>query len=94
MKVEFLDSFVDKLANQVEYIAQDKPQAARKFKKEILKLCKELAGFPFRNRKSIYFKNENIRDLIYKGYIIIYKVDKKKGLISIFALIKHENSLK
>ncbi|GAB6044591.1 hypothetical protein JCM11957_01890 [Caminibacter profundus] len=29
-------------------------------------------------RKSIYFDDENYRDLIHKGYTIIYKIEKDK----------------
>ncbi len=36
MKIEFRDSFVKKLNKQVDYIAADKPKAARKFKTDIL----------------------------------------------------------
>lgn len=36
MKIEILDSFADKLDRQVEFIAQDKPNAARKFRKDVI----------------------------------------------------------
>jgi plasmid stabilization system protein ParE len=91
MKVEFLDTFVEKLKDQIDFISLDKPQAARNFKKEILQKAKKLSKFPYRNRKSIYFDNDHIRDLIFKGFVIIYKVDKEKKIVSVFALIKHEN---
>lgn len=46
MKIKILKSFSLKLANQVEYIAKDKPQAARKFKTDILRVIKELSKMP------------------------------------------------
>ena len=30
---------------------------------------------PYACRKSIFFDREDIRDLVFKGYIIVYKVD-------------------
>jgi plasmid stabilization system protein ParE len=93
MKIEFLDSFVDKLNHQVSFIARDKPAAARKFKSDILKRIKELSGFPKRCRKSIYFDDENIRDLTFKGYTVIFKIDDAKKLISVFALLKYEEKV-
>ena len=60
MKVEFLDTFVDKLKDQIDFISLDKPNAARKFKKEILQKAKELNKFPYRNLKSNYFDNDQI----------------------------------
>lgn len=92
MKVELKDSFLQKLNRQVLYIAADKPKAARKFKKDILEKCKNLVDNPFKFKKSIYFEREDIRDMTFKGYTRIYKVDK--NLISVFALLKHEDEIK
>jgi plasmid stabilization system protein ParE len=89
MKIELLESFLSKLNDQVKYISKDKPQAARKFKNDLLKKIDSLNKFPFpfQCRRSVYFENSNIRDLIFKGYTIVYRVDKKKEAISVFALI-------
>jgi len=94
MKVELTEGFLHKLDDQVDYIAQDKPGAARKFKNDILKLCKKLPDHPFKHRPSVYFENKQIRDLIFKGYVVVYEVDEGKNLISVFAMIKHEGKIK
>jgi plasmid stabilization system protein ParE len=85
MKIEFLPSFVNRLEGFVEVIAEDKPTAARKFHKDLINACKEIQNFPYKHRKSIYFDDENIRDLVYKGFVIIYKLDKES--IRVFAFI-------
>lgn len=81
MKVEITLSFREKLANQLIYIAKDKPEAARKFKQEIIKKIRQLPQKPYSNRKSIYFDRFDIRDLIFKCYTIVYKIDETKKLI-------------
>jgi len=91
MKIEFLPSFVNRLEGFVEFIAEDKPTAARKFQKEIIGACKEIQNFPYKHRKSIYFENENIRDLVYKGFVIIYKIDGE--LIKVFAFVNCDEFL-
>lgn len=91
MKVNIQDSFVEKLNRQVLYIAYDKPAAARKFKNDILQKCRKLKDNPYKFKKSIYFDREDIRDMVFKGYTIVYKVDKE--VISVFALLKHEEGL-
>jgi len=48
---------------------------------------------PYKFRPSIYFTNENIRDLIFKGYTIIYKIDVSKDIITVIAIKKYQNSL-
>ncbi len=91
MKLRILKSFGDKLNDQVDYIAQDKPSAARRFKSEILARIKEIPKMPYANRKSIFFDREDVRDLIFKGYIVVYKVDGEKGVITIFGFTKYRN---
>lgn len=92
MKIKVLQSFRDKLNNQVEYIAQDKPYAARKFKSEILQRIKEIPQMPLKNRKSIFFDRNDIRDLIFKGYLVVYKINQNTNTIEIFGFTKFEDN--
>ena len=71
MRLRILTSFGDKLNDQVEYIAKDKPAAARKFKSEVIERIKGIPKMPYANRKSIFFDREDIRDLLSKGYVIV-----------------------
>ncbi len=73
MRLKILTSFRVKLNDQVEFIAKDKPYAARKFKAELIVRIKEVSQMPYKNRKSIFFDREDIREIIYKGYIVVYK---------------------
>lgn len=79
---------MDKLNKQIDYIAQDKPSAARKFKSELLSLINRLAQMPYQNRRSIFFEREDIRDFIYKGYIIVYKINEEENSIEVFGFSK------
>ena len=90
MKVKISNSFKEKLNDQVEFIAKDKPSAARKFKSEIIQRIREIPQMPFINRKSIFFNRDDIRDLIYKGYIIIYKINEREKIIEVFGFTKYE----
>ncbi len=92
MNLKISKSFRDRLAAQVEYIARDKPSAARKFKSEVLERIKEIPEMPYKHRKSIFFNREDIRDLIFKGYVIVYKVDEQSQLIEVFGFTKYEEN--
>ena len=48
---------------------------------------------PFKFRQSIYFQDENIRDLIFKGYTIVYRVDAIKEIITIIGIKKCQDDL-
>ncbi len=92
MKIKITRAFRDKLNDQIDYIAQDKPSAARKFKRYILNEVKSLQDIPYRNRKSIFFDRDDIRDLIVRGYVIVYKINKDKRVIEVFGFSKWEDS--
>ncbi|EGR7920127.1 type II toxin-antitoxin system RelE/ParE family toxin, partial [Campylobacter jejuni] len=42
----------------------------------------------YKFRKSLAFDDENVRDFIFKGYVIPYKIDKEKDLIIILGIYK------
>ena len=91
MRLRILISFRDKLNDQVDYIARDKPVAARRFKSDVIKRIKSIPRMPYANRKSIFFDREDIRDLMFKGYIIVYKIDDDKKVIDVFGFTKYED---
>lgn len=93
MKIKILLNFSLKLADQVEYIARDKPTAAKTFKREVLNSIKAIGEMPYKNRKPIYFEDENIRELIFKAYKIIYRIKGDKNIIEVFGFIKQEKTL-
>lgn len=93
MEVRLQDSFLQKLNRQVAYISADKPGAARKFKDELIKRIKSLQYHPLKCRKSIYFDDPRIRDLIFKGYTITYKIDEALKQITVFGIVKYEEGL-
>ena len=45
---------------------------------------------PFKCRKSIYFSDDNIRDLIFMGYVIPYKIYENKNEIIIIGINKYK----
>jgi len=91
MKVKITKSFRDKLNRQIKYIAKDKPLAARKFKTDLLSEVQKISEMPYKNRKSIFFNRNDIRDLVFKGYLIVYKVNIPKNTIEVFGFTKWED---
>jgi plasmid stabilization system protein ParE len=92
MKIVRSRQFQNKFKNILAYIAKDKISASKKFREELNERLNELDHFPYKYRKSFYFNDENIRDLIFKGYTIIYKIEKDKIIIlDIFKKEQYEN---
>ncbi|MFH6996937.1 type II toxin-antitoxin system RelE/ParE family toxin [Flavobacterium sp. FlaQc-57] len=93
MKISFTEDFLFALNEQVDYIARDKPKAARKFKNDLIQKIKKDIQSPYSFKKSIYFNDETIRDYAYKGYTAVYKIDKKQEAIFVLGFIKYKDSL-
>ena len=81
--------FKENLKTVLKYIAQDSKAKASKFNRQLFKQVSNLDNMPFKFRQSIYYTNENIRDLIFKGYTIPYLVDEEKELIVVLDIFKY-----
>lgn len=92
MRIRLSESFNAKLKDQVRYISKDKPGASRKFKTDLMSRIGEIPLMPFKNRKSIFFNDEEIRDLIFKGYIITYLINKDENFIDVFGFTKYKEN--
>jgi plasmid stabilization system protein ParE len=81
MNIEKKPKFVFALSRIVSYIATDKPSAAKKFENKLNSKIKQIPNFPYKYRTSIYFQDDRYRDLVYKGYTIIYKIQQETIII-------------
>ena len=71
------DRFIYEFRAITDFIALDGKIRAKEFSKSIKFSCQNLINMPYKCRKSIYFNDENVRDLIYKGYVIPYLVENE-----------------
>ncbi len=81
MKIVFSSQAKADLAEIVNFIAYDKPQAARKLATSIRQSVLKLSDFPKMGRTVPEFADETIRELIKGQYRVVYKVDDKKNTI-------------
>lgn len=92
MRIIISERFYNKLENQVEYIARDKKSEAIKFKKNILLEIGKIPSRKFSYRKSDFFDDENIREMIFMGYRIVFEITTEHVLV--FGFHKWEEDLK
>ena len=93
MTIKISNEFLKLLKDQVRYIYKDKPRAALKFRKDLLKNIRKDLIHPFHFKKSRYYDNGNIRDYVFKGYVSVYEVDMESETVYVFGFIKHKESL-
>ncbi len=91
VRIVFKETFLNRLENQVDYISLDSPTRARKFKNDLLARIREVSKNPYKYRKSIYFDSPQIRDLIFKGYTIVFRITDER--IEVFGFVKYQSSV-
>ena len=91
MKIVLKDTFVNRLGDQLEYIAQSNPANARKFKNDLFQQIKSIPSNPYKYRKSVWFDDQSIRDLIFKGYTIVFKINANS--IEVFGFVKQQKTI-
>lgn len=90
MRIVFKDTFLKRLEKHLEFISLDSPKRARKFKNDILNRIKEIPKNPYQYRKSIYFEDISIREIIYKGYTIVFRITSER--VEIFGFVKQQKN--
>ena len=93
MQISYKRTFENQLLQIVNYIAKDNVGASINFANELEELIFLIPDNPFKYKPSMYFKNENIRDMTYKGYTINYKVNFEKDLIEILRIFNRNKPL-
>ncbi len=93
MQVKYRKEFINSFSSIWDYISFDSVNRANKFKIELKAKIEDLENMPYKFRRSFYFDDENIRDLIFKGYVIPYKIDKTNEIITIIGINKYQSNL-
>jgi plasmid stabilization system protein ParE len=84
--------FTIQFQNILRFITLDKRSAAIDFQHEIDTKFELLKTQPMMGRVSLYADDENVRDLIYSGYTIVYEI-KDKQTIRILEIFKWQDKL-
>ena len=86
MKIIESKQFKDELRAIAFYIKKDKLSASIRFVTNLKKQIKYLIEFPYQYKKSIYFNDDAIRDMVYMGYTIVYEVNKEQNTLEILSI--------
>ncbi|AKT90059.1 putative toxin-antitoxin system, toxin component, RelE/ParE family [Campylobacter ureolyticus RIGS 9880] len=85
MNIVFSRNFEIELRAILKFIAKDSFENAVKFEKNLYKEIVKIPFMPYRFRKNFDLNREDVRDLIFKGYIIPFKITTKNiEILTIF----------
>lgn len=88
MTIVYKHSFTIRLERQLAYIAKDNVSAAIKFRRELIRRIKDIPKNPLLHRKSIYFDDSSVRDLVYRGYTVVFRINQ--NVIEVFGLVYYQ----
>ena len=83
-KIEYKQEARESIIQINDYISKDSIYYANKTIEEIIKRIGNLAIFPYMGRKIPEYNNVNLREIIYKSYRILYKVNSNIYVLNIF----------
>ena len=86
MQVHKTSRFFAELEVIIDFIAQDSFLRAEQFKNNLDGKIMDLPHFPYKCRRSLKFNDENIRDLVFTGYVIPYRLNSMKERIEILGI--------
>lgn len=87
MVIRYSDEFLNDLKNIADYISLDSKDRAFAFIQQVKTQIHKIPIMPYRYRKNKTINKENIRDLIFKGYIIPFSINDDS--IEILAIFKY-----
>ena len=91
MRIIFKDTFINRLEKQLDFIAQNNPANSRKFKNDLFNLIKAIPLNPRKHRKSIWYDDVDIRDLIFRGYTVVFRINNET--IEVFGFVKFQDTI-
>lgn len=88
MKIVRKKEYLDELKNIISFIALDSVNRAKIFKEQLDSKIEDVIHFPYKYKQSIHHTNKEVRDLIFKGYTIVYRIDNERKTIEIIEIFK------
>ena len=81
MRVIWSPLALDRVSEAAEYIARDNAVAAEKWVSRIFEAGEELSGFPKRGRRVPEAGRQDIREICFGKYRIVYRVEANRIVI-------------
>ena len=89
MKILFTDDFKENLKEILEFIKQDSKDRAYTFRDSLKNEIVKIPERPYSYRENLTMKDTQVRDLIFKGYVVVFVIDESEQTITIISIYKH-----
>ncbi len=86
MHVVKSDRYLDELEAILHFIAEDSLTQALAFADRLNVIILDLASMPWRCRPSLKSDDANVRDLVFEGYVIPYRINPARDRIEVLGI--------
>lgn len=88
MEIKYSSGYKLKALKIFDYIALDNKKSSQKFDQEIHAKIQQLTPFPYAYKQSSYFDDEDIREMTYKKYSIVYRINILQNHLELLTIFK------
>ena len=89
MKILFTDDFKESLKEILKFIKQDSKDRAYTFRDSLKNEIMKIPERPYSYRENLTMKDAQVRDLVFKGYVVVFVIDEGEQTITIISIYKH-----
>ena len=93
MGIVYSEPYRSSLYKIWDFIAEDSLVRADEFLKKLTTQIEDIPNMPFMYRQSAYFDDNSIRDMIYKGYTVVFYINEEEETIMILGITKYREKL-
>ena len=90
MKIKYAPKFSKDVDNIINFIVLDSVERALGFYNDLMAEIQKVGYMPYSFRKNLILHDESVRDLIFKGYVIRFRIDEKNQNIKILSIFKRK----
>ncbi len=80
MKIKYAPKFSKDVDNIINFIVLDSVERALGFYNDLMAEIQKVGYMPYSFRKNLILHDESVRDLIFKGYVIPFRIDDKNSI--------------
>ncbi|MGF7404764.1 type II toxin-antitoxin system RelE/ParE family toxin [Campylobacter concisus] len=89
MKILFTDDFKESLKEILKFIKQDNKDRAYNFRDSLKNEIMKIPERPYSYRENLIIKDTQVRDLVFKGYVVVFVIDEGEQTITIISIYKY-----
>lgn len=86
MQIEYSARFENELFEIYAFIAEDSINRADTFAASLKQNIEKIPYMPYKHRQSIKSTDKQVRDMIFMGYVVVYRVNESKNRIEIIGI--------